>query len=161
MQRCSLYRVHKIHARTEPRTDGTTAALLYPHRNALRGDKNMNGKCYLLHMDTDIHIYYSYTKLIFIYLINSRISYKANWLWISFYSQSHDNITINKPLLFKHYYNVGLTFHYDAKMCMISLNYLDQCRPNVTNITFGLWNRHNIIAMLKFCHTQLGASSSS
>ena len=38
----SLYRVHKVHARTEPQTDGlmdgTTAALLYPHRNALRGD---------------------------------------------------------------------------------------------------------------------------
>ena len=25
----------------EPRTDGTTAALLYPHRNALRRDKNL------------------------------------------------------------------------------------------------------------------------
>ena len=45
-QRCSLYRVQKVHARTERRTDGrtdgltdgTTAALLYPHRNALRGD---------------------------------------------------------------------------------------------------------------------------
>ena len=38
MQRFSLYRVHKVLARTEGRTDGTTAALLYPHRNALRGD---------------------------------------------------------------------------------------------------------------------------
>ena len=34
MQGCSLYRVYKVHART----DGTTAALLYPNRNALRGD---------------------------------------------------------------------------------------------------------------------------
>ena len=42
MQRFSLYRVHKVHGRTEPRTrtHGTTAALLYPHRNALRGDNN-------------------------------------------------------------------------------------------------------------------------
>ena len=39
MQRFSLYRVHKVLARTEGRTDGTTEALLYPHRNALRGDK--------------------------------------------------------------------------------------------------------------------------
>ena len=42
MQRFSLYRVHNVLARTdgrtEPRTDGTTAALLYPHRNALRED---------------------------------------------------------------------------------------------------------------------------
>ena len=42
VQKCSLYRIHKVHARTEPRTDGltdgTTAALLYPQRNALRGD---------------------------------------------------------------------------------------------------------------------------
>ena len=38
MQRFSLYRVHKVLARTEGRTDGTTEALLYPHRNALRGD---------------------------------------------------------------------------------------------------------------------------
>ena len=42
MQRFSLYRVHKVHARTHGRTHrhthGTTAALLYPHRNALRGD---------------------------------------------------------------------------------------------------------------------------
>ena len=28
--------------RTHARTHGTTAALLYPHRNALRGDKNSN-----------------------------------------------------------------------------------------------------------------------
>ena len=40
MQRFSLYRVHKVLARTEGRTDGTTEALLYPHRNALRGDIN-------------------------------------------------------------------------------------------------------------------------
>ena len=44
MQGFSLYRVHKVLARTdgrtEPRIHGTTAALLYPHRNALRGDKN-------------------------------------------------------------------------------------------------------------------------
>ena len=44
MKRCSLYRVHKVHARTDAQTDGhthgTTEALLYTHRNALRGDKN-------------------------------------------------------------------------------------------------------------------------
>ena len=44
MQRFSLYRVHKVYPRTDgtthARTHGTTAALLYPHRNALRGDKN-------------------------------------------------------------------------------------------------------------------------
>ena len=37
-----MYRVHKVHGRTdrrtEPRTHRTTAALLYPHRNALRRD---------------------------------------------------------------------------------------------------------------------------
>ena len=38
MQRCSLYRVHKVHGRKDGRTDGITAALLYPHRNALLGD---------------------------------------------------------------------------------------------------------------------------
>ena len=32
------YRVHKVHAQTDGRNHGTTAALLYPHRNALRGD---------------------------------------------------------------------------------------------------------------------------
>ena len=41
-QQCSLYRVHKVSARTDgrnhARTDGTTEALLYPHRNALHGD---------------------------------------------------------------------------------------------------------------------------
>ena len=42
MQRFSLYRVHKVLARTEGRTDGTTEALLYPHRNALRGDEKAN-----------------------------------------------------------------------------------------------------------------------
>ena len=44
MQRFSLYRVHKVYPRTDgtthARTHGTTAALLYPHRNALRGDNN-------------------------------------------------------------------------------------------------------------------------
>ena len=30
--------------RMEPRTDGTTAALLYPHRNALRWDKKSSGQ---------------------------------------------------------------------------------------------------------------------
>ena len=44
MQRCSLYHVHKVHyGRTDRRThthmQGTTPALLYPHRNALRRDK--------------------------------------------------------------------------------------------------------------------------
>ena len=38
MQQGSLYRVHKVHARTDGHTDGTTEALLYPLRNALRGD---------------------------------------------------------------------------------------------------------------------------
>ena len=45
MQRFSLYRAHKVYPRTDgtthARTHGTTAALLYPHRNALRGDNNM------------------------------------------------------------------------------------------------------------------------
>ena len=50
MQRFSLYRVHKVLARTEGRTDGTTAALLYPHRNALRGDKKeTSSKMYTPH----------------------------------------------------------------------------------------------------------------
>ena len=46
MQRFSLYRVHKVLTLTEGRkhtlTDGTTEALLYPHRNALRGDNKLS-----------------------------------------------------------------------------------------------------------------------
>ena len=44
MQRFSLYRVHKVLARTH----GTTAALLYPHSNALRGDKKLISAAILL-----------------------------------------------------------------------------------------------------------------
>ena len=47
MQRCS-YRVHKVLAPTDgtthTRTHGTTAALLYPHRNALHRDKKPERK---------------------------------------------------------------------------------------------------------------------
>ena len=51
MQRFSLYRVHKVLARM----DGTTAALLYPHRNALRGDKKYKDRSTIfLYIDNDL-----------------------------------------------------------------------------------------------------------
>ena len=66
MQRFSLYRVHKVYPRTDgtthARTHGTTAALLYPHRNALRGDNNnfhllLSGNCWILQYSHS-HIYF-------------------------------------------------------------------------------------------------------
>ena len=37
----SIVFTRSSHGRKDGSTDGTTAALLYPHRNALRGDKNL------------------------------------------------------------------------------------------------------------------------
>ena len=40
----SIVFTRSTHGRTNARTHGATAALLYPHRNALHGDKNVDLK---------------------------------------------------------------------------------------------------------------------
>ena len=42
----SIVFTRSMHRRTDTRTHGTTAALLYPHRNALRGDNNTSSQMF-------------------------------------------------------------------------------------------------------------------
>ena len=67
MQWCSLYRVHKVLAQTDgtthTRTQGTKAALLYPHRNALRGDKKLFSRLLIILAFYKIIVFFLYLDI--------------------------------------------------------------------------------------------------